>query len=136
MSTLIVLDISGVICNKGKEGIIISPYYSIQPIHGYMEFIDELLLLGYDIGWYSSTSSKNAIKILRSLHVFDKPSIFKWYNAGQIKDLKNIKEKFPNYNKYIIIDDSPEKIMCNNDNEKIIFDGNYNDVLRLIKDLD
>lgn len=132
MSTLIVLDINGVICNKCNEGIRINDYYSIKPIHGYMDFIDEILSLGYDIAWFSSTHKRNASKILRELHVYDKPSIFKWYGAGNIKDLSLVKKSFPQYKKYIIVDDSYEKIMYNSDDEKIIFEGKYNDVIERI----
>lgn len=121
MNTLIVLDISGLICIKCQDGIAISPYYSIKPIEGYKEFVDRLLELGYDIAWFSSTSHKNAIKILKALDMYDKPSTFKWFNAGKTKDLKMVKSSFPLYSKYIIIDDSPEKIMCNNEDERIIF---------------
>lgn len=135
MSTLIVLDINGVICNKGEEGIRINPYYCIKPIVGYMEFINTLLELGYNIAWFSSTNYKNASKILRLLDLYDKPSVFKWYGAGDTKDLRDVKKKHKGYKKYIIIDDSPEKLTCNKENEKIIFEGNYNDVLVRISDL-
>lgn len=135
MSTLIVLDINGVICNKGEEGIRINAYYCIKPIQGYMEFINTLLDLGYKIAWFSSTSYKNASKILRSLDLYDKPSVFKWYGAGDTKNLKDVKKKHKGYKHYIIIDDSPEKITCNKENEKIIFEGNYNDVLLHINDI-
>jgi len=135
MKVLIILDINGIICNKGDSGIRISQYYCIEPINGYMEFINRLLELEYDIAWFSSTSMKNATKILKELQVYHKPSVFKWYGAGTIKDLSDVKKKYPQYNKYIIIDDSPEKIMCNNDNEKIIFEGNYYDTMKHIERL-
>ncbi len=135
MKVLIVLDISGVMCIKGNNGIRISQYYCIEPIDGYMKFINRLLELGYDIAWFSSTSMKNATKILKELQLYHKPSVFKWYGAGTIKELTDVKKKYPQYNKYIIIDDSPEKIMCNIDNEKIIFEGNYNDTMEHIERL-
>lgn len=132
MNTLIVLDINGLVCRKGDKGIVISPYYSIEPIEGYMKFVDDILSLGYDISWFTSTSYKNASKILKELNLYNKPSVFKWYSSGNVKDLAIVKNKFPHYNRYIIVDDTPEKILCNNEDERIIFEGSYSDTLEHI----
>jgi len=133
---LIVLDINGIVCIKHpNKGIRISPYYCIQPIDGYKNFL-EILLISYDIAWFSSTTEKNASMILRELDIYDLPSKFKWYydmtdNLGTVKSLDKVKMKYPGYDKYIIIDDSPEKIECNKNDEKLIF-TNYNDMLQSI----
>jgi hypothetical protein len=139
MRVLIVLDINGVICNKTCEGNRISPYYCIQPIPGYMEFIEELSK-NYNIAWFSSTTERNASKILKVLGLYNIPSIFKWYrdmtdNEGTVKSISKVKDHYPMFDRYIIVDDSIEKIQGNNENERILFTGDYSDILGNIADL-
>ena len=138
MTALIVLDINGVVCNKTTSGIRISPYYCIEPINGYMEFVEDLLET-YAIAWFSSTTERNASKILKTLGLFDLESEFKWYRdmtdqEGTIKSLEKVKQHHPGFQKYIIVDDSCEKISCNHEDEFIVH-TDYSVTMRKIREL-
>lgn len=135
---LVLLDLNGVLCKKTKKrkvpGALSLPSYSIVPRPGHAEFVDKLILAGYKVGVYSSTTERNASQIIDFLGIKKKLD-FAWYNNhcvrapdlgpyGTRKSLQMVVDS-PSVNleddgsqrfqltEIIICDDSPEKIEMN-----------------------
>lgn len=136
MYKLLLLDINGLLCcKKNNHKIILRPYYK--------EFLD-FCYLHFNVGFFTSTTEKNAKLILNQLltqeqfnqttlmlfrqHTHRDYESYKIYDT--IKNLNDVYDTMYHDKNTILIDDSPEKVRYNNPKNIIIcetFKGDEND---------
>lgn len=122
MNTLIIFDLNGVLARRSRKNWII-PY----EVDTFLERLSKFA----DIAIWTSTTRRNAEHAVKSLCI---APVFVWYREdtpmnslvphGTLKNLSLIKKNWK-YSRYLIIDDSEDKIQFNDEREKISFQVNF-----------
>lgn len=117
---LVVLDVNGILAKKNKK----KKWFILED--EVKEFISKIQEK-YDVAIWSSTTRNNA-KIVVSKIFTKKEPIFEWYREDicipdpertrenfyeTIKNISIVEERFPDYEKIIIIDDEHKKVRFN-----------------------